>query len=59
MADPKFDTRMANKTVLSNVENWARNNGFQHLTMVTHRNEMAMLRRWGFDTYKHIMRKAL
>jgi hypothetical protein len=22
MADPKFDTRMANKTVLSNVEDW-------------------------------------
>ena len=58
-ADPRFDTRAANEKVMEEVDAWALKLGIKTQTIVTHRNETAMLRRWGFEPYKHIMRKHL
>ena len=58
-ADKGHDTRRETKAVWGFVERWARDLGAKQITIVTHKDESAMARRWGFTYYKHIMRKAL
>lgn len=55
--DPKVDARALTKQVMALVEGWAQRLGTTKIYMLTHRNDAAMARRWGFTFFKHLMAK--
>lgn len=55
-ADTGVDTREATEAVFDQVKAWARMLGAPRILMVTHRDERAMGKKYGFQSYKALMR---
>ena len=55
--DPGVDLRREATGVFQAVDAWARSLGLGELLIVTHRNQAAMARRWGFSADKVLMRR--
>lgn len=57
--DRGVDIGTVSQQVFAEVEQWARSIGAPKLLMVTHRDEQAMARKWGFSAGKSLMTKLL
>lgn len=55
-ADCGIDTTRETKLVFEAVKAWTRSLGLDQIMMLTHRDERAMTRRWGFMPYKALMK---
>mgnify|MGYP001619630912 CR=1 FL=1 len=54
--DKGVDGRIESGRVFQEVKVWAKSLGVSRLVMLTHRDEGAFMRRWGFKEYKALMR---
>lgn len=57
--DDRVEIRQICKDCFVDIERWARSLGLSRICMLTHRNEAAMGRAWGFQPYKVMMYKTL
>lgn len=54
--DKGIDIRKECKEVFRRVGLWTQSMGMSKVLMITHRNEQAMMRAWGFQPYKSLMK---
>jgi hypothetical protein len=53
--DKGVNTMVESDKVFQEVKVWAKSMGLSRLVMLTHRDEAAFMRRWGFRLYKSLM----
>lgn len=54
--DKGIDVRFETKQAFEQMGEWGQSMGITRVVMATHRNHMAMARRWGFTPHKVVMR---